>query len=154
MAGEEGRLPEVCPWVPALLKWWNDTSWVNPLALTRDADDDDHEVKGEAGGKWEWRRIGKHETRHRSRSHVRAINLSLPPLPALADDRILASTMSADFWAGYVSGAAGIIIGNPLDLLKVRSQAGISAGGGIVGHFESIGTLVRGVINSRPVPSS
>lgn len=32
--------------------------------------------------------------------------------------------MSADFWAGYVSGAAGIIIGNPLDLIKVRLQAG------------------------------
>jgi len=31
--------------------------------------------------------------------------------------------MSADFWAGYVSGAVGIIIGNPLDVLKVRLQA-------------------------------
>ncbi|KAF2640070.1 mitochondrial carrier [Massarina eburnea CBS 473.64] len=32
--------------------------------------------------------------------------------------------MSADFWAGYVSGAAGILIGNPLDLVKTRLQAG------------------------------
>ncbi|OQN99728.1 hypothetical protein B0A48_14498 [Cryoendolithus antarcticus] len=32
--------------------------------------------------------------------------------------------MSADFWAGYLSGAIGIIIGNPLDLLKTRIQAG------------------------------
>ncbi|KAK7727456.1 hypothetical protein SLS57_002928 [Botryosphaeria dothidea] len=32
--------------------------------------------------------------------------------------------MSADFWAGYLSGAAGIIIGNPLDLVKTRLQAG------------------------------
>ncbi|KAL1902348.1 hypothetical protein Sste5346_001325 [Sporothrix stenoceras] len=32
--------------------------------------------------------------------------------------------MSADFWAGYISGAAGILIGNPLDLVKVRLQAG------------------------------
>ncbi|KAK0113697.1 hypothetical protein ONS95_013946 [Cadophora gregata] len=32
-------------------------------------------------------------------------------------------TMSADFWAGYISGAAGILIGNPLDLIKVRLQA-------------------------------
>ncbi|KAK0610513.1 mitochondrial carrier domain-containing protein [Bombardia bombarda] len=32
--------------------------------------------------------------------------------------------MSADFWAGYISGAIGIIIGNPLDVLKVRLQAG------------------------------
>ncbi|KAK3346305.1 mitochondrial carrier domain-containing protein [Lasiosphaeria hispida] len=31
--------------------------------------------------------------------------------------------MSADFWAGYISGAIGIIIGNPLDILKVRLQA-------------------------------
>ncbi|KAI0458947.1 mitochondrial carrier [Xylaria acuta] len=34
--------------------------------------------------------------------------------------------MSADFWAGYISGAAGIIIGNPLDVKKVRLQAGRS----------------------------
>jgi solute carrier family 25 carnitine/acylcarnitine transporter 20/29 len=32
--------------------------------------------------------------------------------------------MAADFWAGYVSGAVGIIVGNPLDLIKVRLQAG------------------------------
>lgn len=31
--------------------------------------------------------------------------------------------MSADFWSGYVSGAVGILIGNPLDLIKVRLQA-------------------------------
>ncbi|KAI1332205.1 mitochondrial carrier domain-containing protein [Xylariaceae sp. FL0255] len=31
--------------------------------------------------------------------------------------------MSADFWAGYVSGAVGILVGNPLDLAKVRLQA-------------------------------
>ncbi|KAI3325363.1 mitochondrial carrier [Xylariaceae sp. AK1471] len=33
--------------------------------------------------------------------------------------------MSADFWAGYTSGAVGILIGNPLDLIKVRLQAQI-----------------------------
>ena len=32
--------------------------------------------------------------------------------------------MSADFWAGYVSGAAGILVGNPLDIIKVRLQVG------------------------------
>ncbi|KAH7122850.1 mitochondrial carrier domain-containing protein [Dactylonectria macrodidyma] len=31
--------------------------------------------------------------------------------------------MSADFWAGYISGAVGILIGNPLDVIKVRLQA-------------------------------
>lgn len=37
--------------------------------------------------------------------------------------------MSADFWAGYISGAVGIVIGNPLDILKVRLQASSSASG-------------------------
>lgn len=67
--------------------------------------------------------------------------------------------MSADFWAGYVSGAVGIIIGNPLDLVKTRLQAGpkpaadtstststaITAGPrSFRGQFENAGTLVRG----------
>jgi solute carrier family 25 carnitine/acylcarnitine transporter 20/29 len=63
--------------------------------------------------------------------------------------------MSADFWAGYVSGAVGIIIGNPLDLIKTRLQAGktalnadaASAGStpqSFRGQFENAGTLVRG----------
>ncbi|QRC95038.1 hypothetical protein JI435_027690 [Parastagonospora nodorum SN15] len=64
--------------------------------------------------------------------------------------------MSADFWAGYVSGAAGIIIGNPLDLVKTRLQAGKTAAGvdapsaavptpqGFKGQFENAGSLVRG----------
>ena len=36
--------------------------------------------------------------------------------------------MSADFWAGYLSGALGIIVGNPLDIVKVRLQAGRTQG--------------------------
>ncbi|KAK0384216.1 hypothetical protein NLU13_8304 [Sarocladium strictum] len=32
--------------------------------------------------------------------------------------------MAADFWAGYISGAIGIVVGNPLDVIKVRLQAG------------------------------
>jgi solute carrier family 25 carnitine/acylcarnitine transporter 20/29 len=63
--------------------------------------------------------------------------------------------MSADFWAGYISGAAGIILGNPLDLVKTRLQAGkiapiadatsvISAPQSFRAHFESAGTLLRG----------
>lgn len=35
--------------------------------------------------------------------------------------------MSADFWAGYISGAVGILIGNPLDLIKTRLQASSDA---------------------------
>ena len=63
--------------------------------------------------------------------------------------------MSNDFWAGYLSGAIGIVIGNPLDVLKVRLQAssssatrgdGNAAGGrsSLRGNFESTGALVRG----------
>lgn len=32
--------------------------------------------------------------------------------------------MSPDFWAGYISGAVGICVGNPLDIIKVQSQLG------------------------------
>lgn len=32
--------------------------------------------------------------------------------------------MSADFWSGYVSGAIGILVGNPLDIFKTKLQAG------------------------------
>lgn len=49
--------------------------------------------------------------------------------------------MSADFWAGYISGAVGIIIGNPLDILKVRLQT------------ESRPSA-DSLPSSRPVPSS
>ncbi|EGE08403.1 hypothetical protein TEQG_08792 [Trichophyton equinum CBS 127.97] len=56
--------------------------------------------------------------------------------------------MSADFWAGYLSGAVGIIIGNPLDVIKVRLQAnaaGIRRLNTFYSHqFESKSSLVRG----------
>jgi solute carrier family 25 (mitochondrial carnitine/acylcarnitine transporter), member 20/29 len=58
--------------------------------------------------------------------------------------------MSADFWAGYISGAAGIIIGNPLDLIKTRLQASPSAEirasspASLFSVFDSASTLVRG----------
>jgi solute carrier family 25 (mitochondrial carnitine/acylcarnitine transporter), member 20/29 len=32
--------------------------------------------------------------------------------------------MAADFWAGYLSGAIGILVGNPLDIIKTQLQAG------------------------------
>lgn len=35
--------------------------------------------------------------------------------------------MSADFWSGYVSGAIGILVGNPLDIFKTKLQAGSSS---------------------------
>ena len=35
--------------------------------------------------------------------------------------------MSADFWASYISGAVGILLGNHLDVLKVQAQAGTTS---------------------------
>ncbi|OTB13826.1 hypothetical protein K445DRAFT_319721 [Daldinia sp. EC12] len=56
--------------------------------------------------------------------------------------------MSADFWAGYISGAVGILIGNPLDLIKVRLQARDSISTQTVTsyarQFESKSALVAG----------
>jgi solute carrier family 25 carnitine/acylcarnitine transporter 20/29 len=60
--------------------------------------------------------------------------------------------MSADFWAGYISGAVGIIVGNPLDLIKVRLQATPSApfatatpsALSYTSQFSSAGSLIRG----------
>lgn len=52
--------------------------------------------------------------------------------------------MSADFWAGYVSGAIGILVGNPLDLIKTRLQAGPAA----------ITTHTPSSASTQPLPSS
>jgi solute carrier family 25 carnitine/acylcarnitine transporter 20/29 len=57
--------------------------------------------------------------------------------------------MFADFWAGYLSGAIGIVIGNPLDLVKVRVQAGhlstaVTAPQNVRNQFETASSLVRG----------
>ena len=76
---------------------------------------------------------------------------------------LLSQAMSADFWSGYISGAAGILIGNPLDLIKTRIQAGngptpaptsTSTSGipipppqSLRAHFDRAGTLVRGAFN-------
>ncbi|KAJ6126666.1 hypothetical protein N7523_002278 [Penicillium sp. IBT 18751x] len=55
--------------------------------------------------------------------------------------------MTSDFWAGYISGALGIIIGNPLDVVKVRLQAGNSSNaspGPNLTRLERASSLVRG----------
>ncbi|KAI1090559.1 solute carrier family 25 member 45 [Rostrohypoxylon terebratum] len=56
--------------------------------------------------------------------------------------------MSADFWAGYISGAVGILIGNPLDLIKVRLQArdaiATQSATSYAQQFESKSALVAG----------
>jgi solute carrier family 25 carnitine/acylcarnitine transporter 20/29 len=79
--------------------------------------------------------------------------------------------MSADFWAGYISGAAGILIGNPLDLVKTRLQAGnatpnVESGSiytastpttvtrrSFTQHFDRAGTLVKGEDKLLLLPS-
>jgi solute carrier family 25 (mitochondrial carnitine/acylcarnitine transporter), member 20/29 len=63
--------------------------------------------------------------------------------------------MSADFWAGYLSGAIGIVIGNPLDLIKVRLQAGEAPGVSTLpnaAHFETTSSLVRGLSSCQLIP--
>lgn len=56
--------------------------------------------------------------------------------------------MSADFWAGYISGAVGILIGNPLDLIKVRLQArdaiAAQTTSSYARQFESKSSLIAG----------
>ncbi|CAG8972859.1 hypothetical protein HYALB_00001278 [Hymenoscyphus albidus] len=56
--------------------------------------------------------------------------------------------MSADFWAGYISGAVGILIGNPLDVIKVKLQAEspsvIKTTSSYTSQFTSAGSLIRG----------
>lgn len=62
--------------------------------------------------------------------------------------------MAADFWAGYLSGAIGIVIGNPLDLIKTRIQAGPGTASTATHHpsthlpwtsqFERLSALARG----------
>jgi solute carrier family 25 carnitine/acylcarnitine transporter 20/29 len=55
--------------------------------------------------------------------------------------------MSADFWAGYISGAAGILLGNPLDVIKVRLQSGTpitATSSSYTAQFSSAGSLIRG----------
>ncbi|RAO68842.1 uncharacterized protein BHQ10_004854 [Talaromyces amestolkiae] len=57
--------------------------------------------------------------------------------------------MSSDFVAGYISGAVGILIGNPLDLVKVRLQARkasdtLRASQQSYRYFESTSSLIKG----------
>ena len=68
--------------------------------------------------------------------------------------------MSSEFWAGYLSGAIGIIVGNPLDLIKVRLQTGKDAriaersaqarslGTALKGLLPNLGTMLALVLHS------
>jgi solute carrier family 25 carnitine/acylcarnitine transporter 20/29 len=66
--------------------------------------------------------------------------------------------MSADFWASYASGAAGLLIGNPLDVVKVRLQAGsaspLTPTGPVpkIYQFSGARSLIRGT--AAPILSS
>jgi Mitochondrial carrier protein len=57
------------------------------------------------------------------------------------------ASMSSDFWAGYISGAVGICVGNPLDVVKVQLQAGYrgSIVSSNVSKVRSAGALFKGM---------
>jgi solute carrier family 25 (mitochondrial carnitine/acylcarnitine transporter), member 20/29 len=57
--------------------------------------------------------------------------------------------MSADFIAGFISGSVGIAVGNPLDIIKVRLQAGQSGSRLPLapGVARNPTTLLRGMLN-------
>ncbi|KAI0599638.1 mitochondrial carrier domain-containing protein [Biscogniauxia sp. FL1348] len=62
--------------------------------------------------------------------------------------------MSADFWAGYISGSVGILIGNPLDLIKVRLQADKETANTSTTTSTTTAQASRQVLPSSPVSSS
>lgn len=102
-----------------------------------------------------WRVADKCSTKP-PRSHVTIIVLVPRNPPLIRKATAIHELMSSDFWAGYLSGAIGIVIGNPLELIKVRLQAGLNNAGGTetttstarshLGHFESASSLVRGML--------
>jgi solute carrier family 25 carnitine/acylcarnitine transporter 20/29 len=57
--------------------------------------------------------------------------------------------MSADFVSGFIAGSVGIAIGNPLDIIKVRLQAGQSGSGlpSALGVASNPTTLLRGMLD-------
>ena len=57
--------------------------------------------------------------------------------------------MSADFAAGFLSGSVGIAVGNPLDIIKVRLQAGQNGSGlpAAAGVAKNPSSLLRGTLD-------
>lgn len=52
-------------------------------------------------------------------------------------------SIMADFWAGYLSGIVGIVIGSPLDIVKTRSQSQVSTNAH--SWYQSPSSLLRGL---------
>jgi hypothetical protein len=52
--------------------------------------------------------------------------------------------MSADFWAGYLSGVVGIVVGNPLDIEKVRQQTARHASGKLYSFMKGTAAPIFG----------
>lgn len=82
-----------------------------------------------------------------------AIVDKLHMFPRTCSFNSLEQDVMSDFWAGYISGAIGIVIGNPLDVIKVRLQAGNRTDASTTSHlsrFEKTSSLVRGSFAIEP----
>lgn len=75
----------------------------------------------------------------------------LPPSLSFTDDQLAKSAfldqmeLPADFWAAYISGACALLIGNPLDIVKVRLQSGEAAPPSSVLQDGRLKSLIRGL---------
>lgn len=73
-------------------------------------------------------------------------------VPDLLTQLIPAESLN-DFVAGYVSGIAGLVIGSPLDILKVRLQASSSATVRPIDNFPKVPNLPTSANDRQPLYS-
>lgn len=101
---------------------------------------------GHGGVSFTWVRLHSHRPRnyaqHGERTRVESFEFTRhlhgeEGTDAEKDD------MSADFWSGYVSGALGILVGNPLDLIKTRLQVGTAGQDHSAQKWISVGHIAQ-----------